>query len=727
MKVPLENTQEQQKKIVQNIQQEPSSSGESTIVDNRPAIAVQRKLKSVISSSEKITTPIQRKPTGSSRFQKIASQMSRQYGVDTSSLKATHNSSFPATLNAEATIQGKNIHFAPGKDTTENIKHEVAHAIDNTLHGTPKGDTTVNGYKVDTTREKTVDRMISSNTTIQRKNSKNVTRNNFVIQRRVVNNAEKNKEAAENPDTYVNENAENNWFKVLEQLQNGTLQHYKGSALYGSVGSLDGLKSYSKNSFLNYFGMNALLMYRKMITEKLLEDAIEPVKDWEKGQRQKNFYNIHGQDNRLNRKWEVDEPIKPLKGNVPGSMNPTSDIDVNLSGDGTEFAVYWLNREFKEKYGNGRESGVVYDINFYAQDFVPKKVFGLKGRGELDKNGNEKYYQNDNWRTYQIEDEAIKNEDEEEQEIASLLMMRVNMNQADWTDYTNQLNPLNQNNRLISQHVLQEVERKYTERNQLLNANGNAPTNLSPDLAKIAPENRIYEKILLKKVIEARMEYQIVKWKLKNNPNDQDLKNRTDRAYKNLKKAKSEALAYANEAYYTQGAVIGVVVNKQILDNMYKDDRSTKYLKLKLTPAEYYHGFTEQIGFAFHSLNAAENMNDFIRMGKYVHRAYNLFKHYCLGTDKEYTRYFSEKERRAASNWEGVKQGKEYQQGQGYVDSQSSKEALMETVFVDFLGINNLDMPIYNYLKSKPDYLKNSIKAKLLNLKIKFDKARREP
>lgn len=721
MKASIEHTKELKAATIQNIQQEPSSSGESTIVDNRPAIAVQRKLKSVISSSQKITTPIQRKPTGSSRFQKIALQMGRQYGVDTSSLKATHNSPFPGTLNAEATIQGKNIHFAPGKDTTENMKHEVAHAIDNTLHGTPKGDTIVNGHKIDTTREKTVDRMISSNVSIQRKDSKNVLPNSFVIQRRVVNNdTEKNKEAAENPDTYVNENAENNWFKVLEQFQNGTLKHYKGSALYEISGSPEGLKSYSRNSFLYYYGMNVLLMYRKMITEQLLQDAIEPVKDWEKGQRQKNFYNIHGQDNRLNRKWEVDEPIKPLKGNVPGSMNPTSDIDVNLSGDGTEFAVYWLNREFKEKYGNGRESGVVYDINFYAQDFVPKKVFGLKGRGELDKTGNEKYYQNDNWRTYQIEDEAVKNEDEEEQEIASLLMMRVNMNQADWTDYTNQLNPLNQNNRLISQRVLQEVERKYTERNQLLNANGNAPTNLSPDLAKIAPENRIYEKILLKKVIEARMEYQIVKWKLKNNPNDQDLKNRTDRAYKNLKKAKSEALAYANEAYYTQGAVIGVVVNKQMLDNMYKDDRSTKYLKLKLTPAEYYHGFTEQIGFAFHSLNAVENMDDLIPMGKYVHRAYNLFKHYCLVTDKNYTRYFSEKERRAASNWEGAKQGKHYNfVTRSYEDSNLKKDTELWAALKKYFGTSIWYLGV--------DRIKEEIKKKLLHLKIEFDKARREP
>ena len=105
------------------------------------------------------TSPIQRKPKGSTRFQQIASAMGEQYGVDTSGLKATHHSSFPKKLNAEATIQGNNIHFAPGRDTNYNIRHEVAHAIDNTLNGTPKGDKVVNGQTVDTTRERVVDRM----------------------------------------------------------------------------------------------------------------------------------------------------------------------------------------------------------------------------------------------------------------------------------------------------------------------------------------------------------------------------------------------------------------------------------------------------------------------------------------------------------------------------------------------------------------------------------------
>lgn len=102
---------------------------------------------------------LQRKAT---RAERIASAMGTKHGVDTSSLKFNHNSSFPASVNASATIQGNSIHLAPGADNPKTIKHEVGHYIDNVKHGTPKGDTKVNGYVVDTTREKAADRMANA-------------------------------------------------------------------------------------------------------------------------------------------------------------------------------------------------------------------------------------------------------------------------------------------------------------------------------------------------------------------------------------------------------------------------------------------------------------------------------------------------------------------------------------------------------------------------------------
>lgn len=127
-------------------------------------------------------SPVQRKPTKKS--EEIAHTMGQQYGIDTSKLEFNHNSSFPAKMGAEATIQGNKIDFAPGKDSEANIKHEVGHAIDNAKHGTPKGDKVVNGQKVDTTREAAADKMM--NTPLQRKEMGQTTEaveGNQVVQR----------------------------------------------------------------------------------------------------------------------------------------------------------------------------------------------------------------------------------------------------------------------------------------------------------------------------------------------------------------------------------------------------------------------------------------------------------------------------------------------------------------------------------------------------------------
>ncbi|OJJ19070.1 hypothetical protein BKI52_19825 [marine bacterium AO1-C] len=114
-------------------------------------------------------SPIQRK----SKAGQIAQQMGEQHGVDTSGLEFRHNSAFPASVGAEATIQGNKIDFAPGKDSVQNIKHEVGHAIDNAKNGTPKGDKVVNGQMVDTTREAAADKMM--NAPLQRKEGESLT------------------------------------------------------------------------------------------------------------------------------------------------------------------------------------------------------------------------------------------------------------------------------------------------------------------------------------------------------------------------------------------------------------------------------------------------------------------------------------------------------------------------------------------------------------------------
>lgn len=165
MKELIDKTQEPQNTTVQKVLQEPGTDGTATIVDNRPSAVYQRKLREMMNTHDTGNNfPVQlKKSKGSSTFQQIALGMGEKYGVDTSGLISTHNSSFPEKLNAEATIQGTNIHFAPRQDTEYNIRHEVAHAIDNSINGTPKANKVINGQRIDTTREKVVDKMANGN------------------------------------------------------------------------------------------------------------------------------------------------------------------------------------------------------------------------------------------------------------------------------------------------------------------------------------------------------------------------------------------------------------------------------------------------------------------------------------------------------------------------------------------------------------------------------------
>ena len=146
---------------------------------NAPEIVQQKQTQGTIQSKQGKKGPIQAKQRPvkakqqpvqrkNSKSGEIASAMGEQYGVDTSSLQINHNSSFPGKVNAEATIQGNKIDFAPGKDSEHNIKHEIGHFITNEKRGTPpKADTVVNGQMVNTTDEKAADKI--ADTPLQRK------------------------------------------------------------------------------------------------------------------------------------------------------------------------------------------------------------------------------------------------------------------------------------------------------------------------------------------------------------------------------------------------------------------------------------------------------------------------------------------------------------------------------------------------------------------------------
>ena len=118
-------------------------------------------------------------------------------------------------------------------------------------------------------------------------------------------------------------------------------------------------------------GMRALLEYRSWITERILEIVKTQTLIYVRNARYEEAKKAFELDNA-----QIEAYIKnttPLFWEAPGSTTPTSDIDVSLKGDGTEYAVQMFNMIFRSLH-NDVESGIVFDVNVYGPGFVPKKV-----------------------------------------------------------------------------------------------------------------------------------------------------------------------------------------------------------------------------------------------------------------------------------------------------------------------------------------------------------------
>ncbi|WP_299259841.1 DUF4157 domain-containing protein [uncultured Aquimarina sp.] len=126
MKTQIDKTQEQQADTLQRVEEESSKSGEATIADNRPAKAVQRKLRSTMDNTDSNTSPIQRK-NNTGLPDKLKSGIENLSGYSMDDVKVHYNSSKPAQLQAHAYAQGTNIHLAPGQE--KHLPHEAWHVV----------------------------------------------------------------------------------------------------------------------------------------------------------------------------------------------------------------------------------------------------------------------------------------------------------------------------------------------------------------------------------------------------------------------------------------------------------------------------------------------------------------------------------------------------------------------------------------------------------------------
>ena len=134
-----------------------------------------------------------------------------------------------------------------------------------------------------------------------------------------------------------------------------------------------------------------------------------------------------------------EEPDRLKESKSEGSKTLTSDIDVNLKGTHTEYAVPLFNATFKtpgsaalrgQNYKN--EPGVVYDVNVYGVDFMHKygTVVGPDGHQVTLKEGARKGQEHGG-----ISDADLLEIDRRNQLATALFKARLFMDAAQWSKY----------------------------------------------------------------------------------------------------------------------------------------------------------------------------------------------------------------------------------------------------------------------------------------------------
>jgi len=283
------------------------------------------------------------------------------------------------------------------------------------------------------------------------------------------------------------------------------------------------------------------------------------------------------------------------KTSASGSTTVTSDIDVNLKGSRTEEAATLFNRQFKTTRGSWpHESGVVYDVNVYALDVIHGVV--MPDEGSLDakirskKEGSRVGKKGGGFTA----GSKAKKKDSINQDIQSMLHMRIYMTDGQWATYRTRslesglkkkaLDQVEARFEQYQQEILDEMLRaaqdvdEETKTAAILastdsSKNGEAQmealgTGLSGgdhikgENAMMAASNRIYEK-KTKEVGELRKSLAKAIAAFNKEPTNKALEKRAEEILVLVRQKISEMLVYANEVYVTDAAVNHAVLGTQ--------------------------------------------------------------------------------------------------------------------------------------------------------------------
>lgn len=456
--------------------------------------------------------------------------------------------------------------------------------------------------------------------------------------------------------------------------------------LIGIIGDWVKIKSLYKNDKLSHpGGMQNLLDYRRKLTDDMLNSIKKEVKDMVidlKKEKLKEYLKQNPERKKEMTAAKKDEFLSTveMEWKSEGSINPTSDIDVNLKGDGTEIAIGLFNKRFEKKFGCS--SGYCVDVNVYAEDFLKKP-----GKADLVvKNREDKGKFLEQGRLVEppdfIGDERFKTQELRQYISVAFYKERLYMEKEDWENLKGNIvreNPEMEEILVKAENLFDDYKKNIQDRIGEIRKK-NPGIRKEKDL-EIAASNIIYED-KMKDVLNCRIELKLLK------TFEPDQKEKIDRKLLELNKKISEALIYAQEAYLTPGAINHTVVNKQMLSNLSGgvtrrisrvtpsssvhsaqsasgyletpsfmmdgsptdtllpatdlDDKKHK-VNIKFEKNQYYQSFLEQVGDVYKVMEHTKGdiNKSSIESAKYIHRMVNSLKHFDqsvlteLGVDEE--------------------------------------------------------------------------------------------
>lgn len=262
-----------------------------------------------------------------------------------------------------------------------------------------------------------------------------------------------------------------------------------------------------------------------------------------------------------------DPRFRDMKTRAAGSTALSSDYDITFMGTVGATAVVEFNRKFREHWG--KEAGTVFDTNVYAEDVLPDKNTVVSGKDDITKLG-----------ATAGRDNVDARLDEGLQDVSSLVKVRKNMTRAAWAAFTDrilaslagipgdtaayteararftQVNTIYE--RTYVQQIIGQLGATKDGKKRLLSLQKKGKTNIAivedimGDDQGIEASNRVYEqKLLYAADLERR--------RAAADPTSPQWKTLTV----DLRKAKADAMLFANEPYFSAGTLYHVVGNTQ--------------------------------------------------------------------------------------------------------------------------------------------------------------------